>query len=168
MKISPSAEQPTCSVSQLLKHQAKSAFKCLILYTALLKSNCKHECKYTPDDLKDTGCKKEHVAQWPPIPYMPVTSVLKTSTLTESIRVNLNFAGNLICLVFFEDRDNKKYLKRLMTLQHLQATKGVEEKLLLATRELGDKNKILKVLPKLRAREIIEAKELSLMEISKA
>jgi hypothetical protein len=70
----------------------------------------------TPDNLKGTHYKKEHVAQLPPIPYVPVTSILKTSTLTELIKVKLNTGGNLIHLEVFEDRDDKKYLKHLMTL----------------------------------------------------
>jgi hypothetical protein len=122
----------------------------------------------TPDDLKDTNCEKGHVAQWPPIPYVLVTSTLKTSTLMESIKVKLNMAGNLIRLGIFEDGDTKKYLKHLMIHQHLQATKGVEERLLLLTRELGDKNKILKVLCRIRTRETCKAKELCLLEVSKA
>ncbi len=55
-----------------------------------------------------------------------------------------------------------------MTLKQLQATMDAEERLLLATRELGDKNKILKVLCKLRTRETHEAKELHLLEVSEA
>jgi hypothetical protein len=55
-----------------------------------------------------------------------------------------------------------------MTLQSLQAAKGVEEKLLLATRELVNKNKILKVLCKLHTEKIREAKELCLLEIFEA
>jgi hypothetical protein len=55
-----------------------------------------------------------------------------------------------------------------MTLQHLQTTKGVEEKLLLATKELGERNKIPKTLCKSRTRETLEAKELHLLEVSKA
>jgi hypothetical protein len=69
-------------------------------------------------------------------------------TSMESNKVKLNAAGNLISLEVFEDGDNKKYLKQLMTLQHLQATKGVAEKLLLATKELREKNKILKTIRK--------------------
>jgi hypothetical protein len=80
---------------------------------------------------------------------MPVTSILKIFTLIESIKVKLNGAGNLICLEVFEEGDNSKYLKLLMTIQQLQARMGhVEEKQLLATRELGEKNKILEVLHK--------------------
>ncbi len=113
-------------------------------------------------------CKKGHVAQWHPIPYVPVTSILKTSTSTKSIKVKLKAAGDLICLEVFEDGDNNKYLKHLMTLQCLQATKGVEEKLLLLKRELGNKNKILKALRKLLSRETLVAKKLHLLEISMA
>jgi hypothetical protein len=50
-----------------------------------------------------------------------------------------------------------------MTLQQLQATKGVEEKLQLGTRGLGEKNNILKVLHKLRTGETRKAKELCLL-----
>jgi hypothetical protein len=124
--------------------------------------------KSTPENLKDTDCKKGYVAQQPPIPYMPVTSLLKTSTSAELIKVKLIAAGNLICLEVFEDGNHNRYLKHLMTLQQLMATKGVEEKLLLATRELGDKNKILKTLRKLRTRETREAKEHHLLKVSKA
>jgi hypothetical protein len=55
-----------------------------------------------------------------------------------------------------------------MTLQHLQAMKGVEERLILITRELGDKNKILKALCKLCTGETNEAKELHLLEVTNA
>jgi hypothetical protein len=96
-----------------------------------------------------------HVAQRPPITYVPLTSVLTTSTLAELIKVKLNTAGDLIRLENFEDGDNQKNLNHLMTLQQLMATKDVEEKLLLATSKLGEKNKH-------------EAKELHLLEISKA
>jgi hypothetical protein len=48
---------------------------------------------------------------------MPVTSILKISTSVESIKVKLNEVGNLISLKVFEDGDNKKYMKHLMTLQ---------------------------------------------------
>jgi hypothetical protein len=64
----------------------------------------------TPNNLKDTGCKNGHVAQHPPIPFVPVTSILKTSTSMESIKVKLDAASDLICLEVFENRDNKKYL----------------------------------------------------------
>jgi hypothetical protein len=103
----------------------------------------------TPYNLKDTNCKKGQVAQQPPIPCIPVTSILKISTSTELIKNKLNVAGDLIRLEGFEDGDKKKYVKHLMTLQHLQATKGLEEKLALVMRKLGDKNMILKVLRKL-------------------
>jgi hypothetical protein len=99
---------------------------------------------------------------------MPVTSILKTSTLVVTIKVKLNATGNEICLEVFEDVDNKKYLKHLMTLQHLQATKGMEKKLLIASRELVNKNKILNALCKLHTLVTCEAKELCLMEIPKA
>jgi hypothetical protein len=156
-------------MSRLLKRQAKSTFKHQILLTLL----CQHiivsmSINSTPNNLKDTNCKKGHVAQWPPIPYLPVTSILKTSTSTESLKVKLNTAGNLICMEVIKDRDNKKYMKHLMTIQRLQGTKGVDEKLLLTMRELVDKNKILKALSKLRTRETCEAKELCLLEIYKA
>jgi hypothetical protein len=104
----------------------------------------------------DTICKKRHVVQWPPILYMPVTSLLKSSTSTESIKVRLNVVGDLICLDVFEDGDNNMYLKHLMTLHHLQSTKGVEEKLLLATKELTEKNKILEMLCKLHTRRSVK------------
>ncbi len=81
---------------------------------------------------------------------MPVTSILKISTSVESIKVKLNEVGNLISLKVFEDGDNKKYMKHLMTLQWLMATK---EKLLLVTRELVEKNKNLKTLCKLHTGE---------------
>jgi hypothetical protein len=55
-----------------------------------------------------------------------------------------------------------------MTLQHLQAAKGVKEKLLLATKELTEKNKILRTLCKLHTRETHEAKELCFLEVSEA
>ncbi len=122
----------------------------------------------TPNDLKDTDNKKGHVAQGPPIPYVLVTSRLKTSMPTESIKVKLTATGYLICLEVFEDRDYKMYLKQLIILQRLQATKGVEEKLLLATEELKEKNKILKTLRKSHTMETREAKQLHLMEVSAA
>jgi hypothetical protein len=99
---------------------------------------------------------------------MTVTSILKTSTLAESIKVEPNAADKLICLEVFEDGDNKKYMKHLMTLQQLMATKGVEEKLLLTTRELAEKNKILKALHKSHTGETHEAKKFHLLEISEA
>ncbi len=94
-------------MSGLLKHQAKSVFKHLILLMPL----CKHliatmSINTTPEDLKDMDCKKGHVAQWPPILFMPVTSILKTSILAVTIKVKLNASGNDICLGVFEDRDN--------------------------------------------------------------
>jgi hypothetical protein len=50
------------------------------------------------EDLQDSDCKKGHVAQRLPILYVPVTSVFKTSTSTESIKVKLNVTDYLICL----------------------------------------------------------------------
>ncbi len=45
----PSAEQPTCHMSLLLKHQPKSTFKCLILFVAtLMTSNHENEHQYHP------------------------------------------------------------------------------------------------------------------------
>jgi hypothetical protein len=68
----------------------------------------------------------------------------------------------------FEDEDNNKYPKHLMTIQHLQATKGAAEKLLLATKESGEKNKILKMHCKPGTEANCEAKELHVLDISKA
>jgi hypothetical protein len=136
------SREPTPQVSTKKRVQAPNTLDAACQHNLILSISI----NTTPKDLKDTDCKKGHVVQWPPTPYVPVTSILKTSTLTESIKVKLNAASNLICLEVFEDGDKETYLRNLMTLQHLQATKGVEEKLLLARRELVDKNKILKVL----------------------
>ena len=76
--------------------------------------------------------------------------------------------GQLICLEVFEDGDNKKYVKHLMTLQCPQAMEGVKEMLLLVTRELGNKKQILKALCKLRTGKTHEAKELHLLEVTNA
>ena len=55
-----------------------------------------------------------------------------------------------------------------MTLQHLQATKDVEEKLLFATKAFTEKNKILEMLCKTRTGEAREANELRFLEVSEA
>ncbi len=121
-----------------------------------------------PNNLKNTICKKGHVVQRLLVPYVLITSILTMSTSIELIWIKLNMVGYPIFLEVFEDRYNEKYLKYLMTLQCLIVTEGVEEKLLLATRELQDKNKILKALRKLCTGETLDAKELHLMEISEA
>ncbi len=125
LKIPPSVEQPTCPMSRLLKCQPRSLFKHLILPSLL----CWHlitsmSVNKTPDNLKDTNCGKGLLAQWPPIPYVPVTSILTTSALTELIKVKLNAAGDLICLEVSEEGDNKKYQKYLMTLPASTSYKG--------------------------------------------
>jgi hypothetical protein len=127
-------EQPPCPVSLHLKHPAKSLFKCFILVTPLCQNLLiSMSSNLSPNDLRDTNCKKKHVALQPPILYRPVKSVPHSSLSTKSIKVTLA-SGNLMCLEVYNEGDNEKYLKHIMALNCQQKDKGPERQLLEATK----------------------------------
>ncbi len=113
-----------CRTCRLLKRPAKSAFKRLVLTTPL----CQHlllSMSSTPTSYKlsDADCEKEHVTQWPLIPYAVSKNGLLVSTLQETVKIKMPEGESKQSLPG-DGADREEYMKHLMSFARFMEKKG--------------------------------------------
>ncbi len=113
-----------CPTSQLLKRQAKSVFKRLILTMPL----CQHllltmSTNPTSVELNDSGCEKGQVTWQPPIPYAASKSSLLMMTTRETVKMKTP-EGEHKQAIIGNGVDAEEYVKHLMSFDQLMEKKG--------------------------------------------
>jgi hypothetical protein len=145
-------------MSRLLEHQAKRAFKRLILTTPL----CQHlllSMSSTPIsyELSNADCKKGQVTQRLPILYAVSKNGLLVSTLQETVKIKIP-EGESKQTLSGNGGDGEEYVKHLMSFFQFMEKKGDEKDFKAATKVTLSMTTALKKLAKAQAGEKDPAK----------
>ncbi len=157
-----------CPTSRLLKHPAKSAFKCLVLTMPL----CQHlllSMSSTPTsyELSNTDCEKGHVTQRPPIPYTVSKNGLLVSTSQETVKIKMP-EGESKQSLLRNGADGEEYVKHLISFAQFMEKKGYEADLEAASKVTLSATTALKKLAKAQTGEKGPAKAKRLTKVEAA
>ena len=101
-------------VEEVLRIPAKSSFKRLILETPLWSYSMSSSTKSPPEGLKASKCKKGKSSAQPPIPYVPLTDLIKKWE-GEQIKVKMPDGTNF-SMSTFTSGTNKDYLVHVIAV----------------------------------------------------
>ncbi len=154
-----------CPTSRVLKHQAKSAFKRLVLTAPL----CQHlllSMSSTPTSYKlsNADCKKGHVTQRPPIPYAVSKNGLLVSTSRETVKIKTP-EGESKQSLLGNGADGEEYVKHLMSFSRFMENKGYDADLKAASKVTLRATTALKKLAKAQTGEKDPAKAKRLTKV---
>ncbi len=77
--------------------------------------------------LKDADCKKGQLAQWPPIPYVPVVDVITPKEDPAILKVKLPDDSH-ISVPIFPRGNNKEYIAHIVAVLRIIEQKGLQKK----------------------------------------
>ncbi len=112
-----------------LRVPPKSPFKKLLLDTGLwhytyvkMSTNLK-----STDMLKDPECEKGQLAQWPPIPYVPVVDLVTPKEDPAVLKVKLPDDSH-ISVPIFSRGNNEEYIAHIFATLRIIEQKGLHKK----------------------------------------
>jgi hypothetical protein len=150
-------------MEKVLRVPAKSCFKRLILETSLWSYSMSSNLKSPPEGLKASKCKKGKSSAQPPIPYVPLTDLIKKWE-GEQIKVKMPDGTNFSMSTFMRGT-NKDYLVHVIVVLRIIVKKGTAAEIKVAWLALSAIRKemapILQELPD----ESKEAKKLHLASL---
>jgi hypothetical protein len=114
-KETDSRSGPKVLANQFLRVPPKSPYKRLIVGTKLYLSSRMITSSKTPKGLKDSECKKGHVSNRPPIPYVPPTELLQTKDSTETLKIKLS-EGAVFSMGIFARGSPEEYLQHIVAV----------------------------------------------------
>ncbi len=99
--------------------------KKLLIGTPLYLSARMSSSSKASKGLKDSECKKGHLGNRPPIPYVPPTDLLQAKDKTENLKVKLPDAS-VFSMTIFAKGSPEDYLQHLIAVLRLINQKGLD------------------------------------------
>jgi hypothetical protein len=97
----------------------------------------------SPDRLKDAGCKKGQLSNWPPIPYVPVVDIVTPKEEPQVFKVKLPDESHL-SMPINSHGNNKEYLAHIVAVLHIIHQKGLPKKCRMLAKAIVRQSKALK------------------------
>ena len=123
------------SEKQFLWVPPKSLYKKLLIGTKLYLSVRMSSSSMAPKGLKDYECKKGHLGNHPPIPYIPPTDLLQAKDNTEMLKVKLPDAS-VFSMTIFAKGSPEDYLQHVIVILRLTNQKGLDTLIVLHNKEM--------------------------------
>jgi hypothetical protein len=116
--------QATISTAGFLRVPPKSSLKKLLLGTGLWHHVKMSTSLKSPDELKDTECKKGQLSHRPPIPYVRVVDIITPKKEPQVFKIKLPDASHLSMPIY--SRGNKEeYLAHVVAVLQVIEQKGL-------------------------------------------
>ncbi len=119
--------QAAIPTAGFLQVPPKFSFKKLLLGTGFWQYAKMSTSLKSPDGLKDTECKKEHLSHWPPIPYVPVVDVVTPKEEPQIFKIKLPDTSHL-SMPIYSRGNNEEYLAHIVAVLQVIEQKGLPKK----------------------------------------